>query len=227
MSDARAGDGRADVNKETRYNLIFIVLLFAMMLPGAVILFRKKMQPAARPMFEPDPVRKSLAYISPQELPPGMTRVVPPHVREWTTSLMVDRAGAVADRPRDADGMPLMSDRRMFEVLGIATRADGRARVWALWWTAAPKDFQWVVTSSGKSSDVNVARSENLAVPPLVRDELGEAGVLQPPKSVALQELDLSAAPSPPWQLLAKQQNRTIDSADIVTTFTSPAGAKN
>lgn len=216
------------MTKETRYNLIFIVLLLAMMLPGAVILFRKKMQPAARPMFEPDPVRKSLAYISPAELPPGMVRVAPPHVREWTTSLLADRAGAVASRPRDGDGMPLMSERRMFEVLGIATRADGRARVWVLWWISRGTDeARWTATGSGKSSDVKVARSERLAVPALVRDELGEGGVLLPPKGVMLQELDLATAPSPPWQLSAKEQNRTIDSADIVTTFTSPAAAKN
>src|SRR5439155_25260156 len=71
------------MTKESRYNLIFLAVLLALMLPGAVILFRKKLEPTLRPMSEPDPVPRTIAYVSNGTVPPGMRRVEPPHLAEW------------------------------------------------------------------------------------------------------------------------------------------------
>ena len=97
------------MKKDSKYNLIFLVILLAVMVPGAVMLFRKKLEPTARPMYLPDPVRQTLVYISPYETPPGMTRSSPPHTRDWVTQNAVELAGPGLVQPRDEMALPVMS----------------------------------------------------------------------------------------------------------------------
>ena len=63
------------MTRETRNNLVFLVVVVAMLAPGAVILFKKKMQPTLKPMHLPHAVQRQVAYLSPLETPPGKQRV--------------------------------------------------------------------------------------------------------------------------------------------------------
>jgi hypothetical protein len=69
------------VRRETRVNLIFLVAFLALSLPGAVILFRKKLDPGAPRMDQPDMMVTRLPYMAPLPAPTGVKWVVPDRTR--------------------------------------------------------------------------------------------------------------------------------------------------
>src|SRR5687767_12808147 len=100
------------MTRETRLNLIFIAIILAILTPGAVILFRKKLQPTLKPMAMPHAVQREHAYLSPLETPPGKKRVEPPNTAKWIESIVREQIGdRKIVRPTGPDGLPLMSDK--------------------------------------------------------------------------------------------------------------------
>ena len=63
------------MTRETRANLIFLVVILALVTPGGVILFHRKLAPTIKPMGMPEAVSQEIAYLSPLETPPGVIRV--------------------------------------------------------------------------------------------------------------------------------------------------------
>jgi hypothetical protein len=211
------------VTRENRYNLIFIAVLIALLTPGAVILFRKKMQPAARPMYLPDPVPRSIAYMSRGEVPPGMTRVEPAHLAEWKAALVKEWLPTAGPPPRDRLGLPVMSEGKAFELLAVGRTRDDNSILVMLWQDVKPDEpmrWTWQLTVG------RIEQSRTIVVPDIVRQELGDAGVLAPPHQVTVQKLRFNIDNSIPTDLTLVQGERT-DSADIVQFFTSPAPASN
>ena len=68
------------MTKESRLNLIFLTVLLVVLTPGAVILFRKKLEPTVRPMYLPDPVPRAVAYLAKQA---GTTIISRLRARNW------------------------------------------------------------------------------------------------------------------------------------------------
>jgi len=211
------------VSKETRYNLIFIVILLVLMVPGGVMLFRKKLEPTERPMYLPDPVRQTVAYMSPEETPPGMSRVAPQHTTNWVAGMKADIAGLATARPRDELGMPLMSQSKSFEVVTYAGDDHEGFRVLVLFWRPPPEAQAWSIGGQGG----RVEFSREFALPNRVREELGAHGVLVPPKRVTFQSIHFAEPPSGEWALTLSDDQRTSDSAKIVQSFTSHAATRN
>jgi hypothetical protein len=211
------------MTRETRFNLIFLAILLAVLLPGAVMLFRRKLEPTVRPMYLPDPVRQSLAYMSPDETPPGMTRVAPPHAAEWMAGIVRDLIGAEAVRPRDEQGLPLTSRPwRWFEVVAYR-QAGERVEVVVALWRPPQSEGKWTIADEPATIDA----WRHVELPRLVREELGANGVLIPPKSIWVGRIS-SVKPSPAqWDVKYVPDDRTIDSANIVTSFTSPDNTSN
>src|SRR2546423_11645880 len=93
----------ASVKRETGANLIFISVFLCLTIPGAVILFKKKLDPAAPPMFMPDFVRRRLPYMASQLSPEQVARYVPYLTGQWVSELSRERAGGspglMAGRP--------------------------------------------------------------------------------------------------------------------------------
>src|SRR6184192_356162 len=76
------------MKRETRANLIFLSVFLAISLPGAVILFKKKLDPRAPPMFMPDYVKRRLPYMAPQRTPADqVVRFVPDLTGQWVDQL--------------------------------------------------------------------------------------------------------------------------------------------
>ena len=212
------------MSKETRYNLIFLVILLAVMVPGAVMLFRKKLDPSARPMYLPDPVRQTVAYMSPQETPPGMSRVAPPLTAQWISGMKKEIAGMAVARPRDAEGMPVTSASKAFEVVTYAGNQSEGFRVLVVFWTPPPQSPAWSIRGQGGT----VEYSKEVALPKSVREELGANGMLIPPKQVTFQSIRFSGPPGAGgWDLKLTSPQGTLDSAKIVQTFTSTAATSN
>jgi hypothetical protein len=199
------------VNRETRYNLIFLGVLVAVLLPGAVILFRKKLEPTVRPMYLPDPVMTEVAYLAPEPTPPGKRRVEPHHTKSWVQRIARERG--IDDISRDAEGLPVVAQDKSFQLLAIVR--DGElTRVTVLAWHSA--DGKWKL--DGKEPDHE--RTEELEIPPLVRGELGEYGVVVPPKKVVVHELAFKGGEG-------GRLERGEAWVDFVTSFTKPAATGN
>ena len=75
------------MTRETKLNLVFLVVICGLTLPGAALLFKKKLDPAEPPMYLPHPVRKSIAFNDPRFAPPQVERVYGPVTRNWIAGL--------------------------------------------------------------------------------------------------------------------------------------------
>ena len=183
------------MTRETRLNLIFLAIILAILTPGAVILFRKKLQPTLKPMAMPHAVQREHAYLSPLETPPGKKRVEPPHTAKWIEALVRQRVPRDANvhRPQSPDGLPLISDRKSFEVVAVEA-ADDTVRLWLILWqpnVVVPREL-WIFRGEGSEvaeAPVKAEPAELIEVPPLVREELGELGVVRPPREIRWQVL--------------------------------------
>jgi hypothetical protein len=164
------------MTRETRLNLIFLGVLLAVMLPGAVMLFRKKLDPTAPPMYMPDYVRRRLPYMAPQQAPEGVVRVIPDVTGAWVARINRERGGG--DQVLLDDRHPVVSEDHTVQVMGMKDSGEG-TRVALLVWAPAT---QFTVMSRGQTA--RIAKVEDLAMPPEVKKELMNWGVVQPPARV-------------------------------------------
>lgn len=207
---------------ETRVNLIFLAVFLAISLPGAVILFKRKLDPAAAPMYLPDPVRQRLPYMAPQWTPDEVTRVIPPLTGKWVDELNGNNGGAeVLLRDR----LPLLSEDRMVQVTAMKYTPPALT-VYAITWgeeygaDASHYDVS-VATASGTTRG-SVASARQISMPDSVRKELLNAGYVKPPTSVVWLELKFDAAPpaQPPFLLNVSYQKDGEKTATSVNLFT-------
>ena len=127
-------------------------------------------------------------------------------------------------RPQDAEGLPLMSDKKTFQL--VAVDASGNvARAWVMFWRpeAATDGQSWTVTNAGATANVRVTASATIDVPKWVREELGETGVLRPPHRIVWQALDLGKNAGG----AARLQHGSQDFVDFVPSFTSDGATGN
>jgi hypothetical protein len=174
------------MKRETRANLIFLGLFLAVSLPGAVILFKKKMQPGAVPLGMPDFVRRRLPYMAPMMTPDDQViRVVPTLTGAWVDGLCRGRA-AGAMRPRNG-ALPVTSSDRVVEVTGLKEQG-GRTTLFLLAWEGGygveAARYRLVATAGGERVDGRVVRAESIPLPEAVKKELMEAGYVKPPARV-------------------------------------------
>jgi hypothetical protein len=200
------------MNKETRSNLIFLAIILAVMIPPAILLFRKKLDPDARIMYLPDPVPHAVAYMVPGPTPPGMSRVVPPKTAAWVLGLTETDS---ASRPK---GEPLMSDRSTFQVI-VVVQGDEQARVTVLMWSPPPADGRWSLESDNQQVPGTIERQEASPLPQPVRQELGERGLLRPPKQLTVCTLHFAATIGEARVVLRDAEGRPLDSVPL---FTNP-----
>lgn len=77
------------MTRETKINVVFAVVLVALVAPGGVILFKKKSQPGERAIGSPDPVRTTTAWIDPYPAE-NVQRLAPVLALQWVGALAVD-----------------------------------------------------------------------------------------------------------------------------------------
>ena len=164
------------MTRETRLNLIFLGVILAVMLPGAVMLFRKKMDPTAPPMFMPDYVRRRLPYMAPQQAPQGVVRVIPDVTGAWVTRLNRERGGG--EQVLLEDRHPVVSDDHTVQVTGVKNTEAGTTLDLLVWAPAT----QVTVTCGEQAA--RIAKVENLSMPQEVKKELMNWGVVRPPHTI-------------------------------------------
>jgi hypothetical protein len=169
------------VQKDTRANLIFLGVFLAISLPGAVILFKKKMDPAVPSMAMPDVALKRLPYNATRDAP-DLERYVPDFTGEWVMELC--QAHGVRQVMKEK-GLPVMSNERHVQLVGA-----GKLIVWDDD-VAKESDIELSMVGVGK---IGVDKVEVAEVPTAVRKELIYAGFVQPPRRVAWVEFAMPGA---------------------------------
>lgn len=190
------------MTRETKANLIFVIVIVAVTLPGAVMLFKKKLS-ATRMMYLPDPVKRGLVYMNPMPAPPSVARVVPPLTAAWVAELGGDRkvGGPVPMRPAgEGKPLPVMSQNQVFQVAASAP-ADDHWRLWLLAWDPrlSPDTACLSVRAdlmNGPTAGV-IESAEAIVLPPSIRKELQEFGFTRPPDRVVWIAVRFTGKPDP------------------------------
>jgi len=192
-------------------------------------MFRKRMSPDARRADLPDAVPTTVTYMDPQPTPPGMRRVAPLKTMQWFAKVVQDHAGASAiTNLTDSDGLPLMSDDKSFQLAAIREEPSA-TRIWVVSWNPNDADFfrsaHWSLAAHDHVLEGAGKTFEEIAIPDAVRDELGENGLLKPPKTMAWREIEFPRADHGTWRITAVLNGRS-DQLIFVPSFTNPDGNK-
>lgn len=177
------------MKRETRANLIFISVFLCLTIPGAVILFRKKLDPAAPPMFMPDFVRRRLPYMASQLSPEQVTRYVPDLTGRWVSELSKERAGT--STVLMAGREPLVSDDHLIQLIAMQHNAVNTTLHFILWDTTYTSDpSRYTLTPAA-----HVTSATGIPMPPAVKKELMNAGVIQPPNAIVWLTAEVASVP--------------------------------
>jgi hypothetical protein len=188
------------MKRDTRLNLIFLVLFLAVSVPGAVKLFKKRLDPAAPPLFMPDYVRRRLPYMAPQRTPPQVARYVPDKTGEWVADLTRQQGGgAVLMHARQ----PIVSDDHQVQLAIMTPQEGGKGTLGLIVWDPSfgrtASSFNVSVKVGEQTLDAPVTLVRSVGVPEAVKKELMYEGVVRPPHEVvwvtAVVPLDLVAQP--------------------------------
>jgi hypothetical protein len=189
------------VRRETRSNLVFLVVFLVFTLPGAVILFKKKLDPTAHRLDQPDPVLRRLPYMSPPPAPPDIKWIVPDRTQAWVRSLTAPLP-TLSAAPPGPQWEPVISQDHMVQLLAVSPQSDAlrlTLLVWSDKWDTGRAFNLSVDDGMPQTRTVNEARRE---VPSDVRRELVMAGFVRPPKSILLLQVDAAGLrPSPSHHL--------------------------
>lgn len=208
---------------ETRANLIFIIIFLAVALPGAVILFIKKLDPAAAPMYLPDPIHQRLPYMAPQWTPDEVVRVIPPVTGTWVEQLTGEQGAGSGVMLHER--LPLISEDRMVQVTAIKY-TPARLTVYAILWDGEDgldaAGYQTAISSAGTAIPGHVVAVRKISMPDGVRKELMNGGYVAPRQWVAWLELQFDQPMPEPssFALHLSYKNGEISSDRSVNLFT-------
>lgn len=179
------------MRRETRLNLIWIVVLVALMLPGAITIFRKKFKPGEQPMSFREPVRTSAAYMDPGSFPPGFKRIVPRKTADWLNGMLRERLGVEGGMilvEQGTERMPPMTANRLVQLAGVTDGSPQRALLVA--WIDSPGPL---IVSTADGNAAKMIHTESIGVPADVSLELRDAGYVTPPRHVLAIVVELPA----------------------------------
>lgn len=178
------------MSRETRWNLVFLVVIVALVLPGGIKLFMKKLDPDEPAMYLPTPLRAEVAYLDPHPQWRGVKRVVPDEVGSWVRSLARDRLEGVSGGGRWLRGAA--SKGGAFEVAALAVDDRGSVeRLGVVGWSGKLVGAGRAASFSWDGSPCGIDRFEAVVVPPAVREALRDVGLTVPAEVVGWYELSV------------------------------------
>jgi len=167
------------MTRDTRNNLIFLAILLPLLMPGAIMLFKAKLDPEAKRMFQPDFVRKEVLYNNYDDQRPTEQRYVPPMTSQWLRSEARDTLHPSAQN-QITFHTGLASKEHRFEVVGIASSEASGSSVLAVLWDPNMTSPAFVLGDDPMAIVATFTRD----LPPAVRKELQKSGFVKPPKNV-------------------------------------------
>lgn len=167
------------MTRDTRNNLIFLAILLPALIPGGIMLFKAKLDPEAKRMFQPDFVRKEVVYNNYDDQRPTTERLVPPMTSQWLRSEAHDMLHPTA-QSKLTFHTGLASKEHRFEVVGIASSAESGTSVLTVLWDPNMTSPAFVLGDEPMA----IVATFTKELPPAVRKELQKAGFVKPPANV-------------------------------------------
>ena len=167
------------MNRETRINLIFLGIFLAVSLPGAVLLFKKKLDPKSPPLFMPDYIRRRLPYMASQQSPNQVVRFIPDLTGPWVTQINRSRGGGENFLLNGHEAV--VSEDHGVQVLSIKTDASGTILNLLDWNEASDVTIQ---TTTQPPIVGRIEKQEAISLPLEIKKELMNWGVIRPPAAV-------------------------------------------
>jgi hypothetical protein len=209
------------VKRETRANFYFLVLFLVISLPGAVLLFRKKLDPSSPRLDQPDPVVQALPFMVPPPTPPGVRWMVPPKTQGWLTEANRARTGAaemLSSVVAGPDWEPVISQDHHLQVTSVVPGPPGAEVDLILWNLPKPPEagnlaVKYHEAGSSAESITELINVEPVPVPPDVRKELVGYGFTRPPTEVTWLKVRVAVAPT-----AGSDMELTVDSPALHTS---------
>lgn len=168
------------MRKEAKYNLIFVIALLALSVPGLIMLVNKKIQQDGDIRGGMSaPVPHQAVYVDP--LPKGSNirgLIIPPQTHAWALSL----GGRTA-----TDNRVNISQNRSFEVVDRQTTDDGQTLTILLWDPRlAPNGglLRATVEQDSQPIDAQVGPVDSVLLPDEIRGELRRSGYSAAPRMI-------------------------------------------
>lgn len=184
------------MTRDTRVNIWFLAIILAVCLPGAVILFRKKLNPNARPIFMSDEMEHRLPYMAPGPTPPGRVRVVPPGTWALLQKLVSQKAGekqVASEAAANGEPTPILSQDRQMQVVAVR-KSRGKTIVDLVSWDDGSSEqaakYSASIEVGGQSEEEKVAAVEVVPLDQSVRRDLMNYGEIMPPKRIVWIEIE-------------------------------------
>jgi hypothetical protein len=199
------------MTRETRYNLIFLAVILAILIPGGVKLFRKKLDPNATMMYLPDPVAVESAYIDSDQSNPRTKRIVPPVTSGWISQFTEQQWPEGLPWSSVVRHRGIVSQKRTFEA-AASSDADGKRHAGLVLWNDRAVEVLGSVSATWGGKNAKVTPGAVVSVPKDVRHELQNLGYVRPPGSIA-------------WIMVeAPASNGTSDDDALTLSFTTADG---
>jgi len=186
------------VKHDTRINIWFLAIFLAICLPGAVILFRKKLNPNARPIFMSDEMEHRLPYMAPGPTPPGRVRVVPPGTWAFLQKLVSQKTGekqVASESAANGEPTPILSKDRQLQVVAVRKSGD-KAIVDLVSWDGGSSEgaakYSASVEAGNHSEEAKVTAVEAVPLDESVRRDLMNFGEIIPPKRIVWIDMDFT-----------------------------------
>lgn len=184
------------MKRDTRVNIWFLAIFLAICLPGAVILFRKKLNPNARPIFMSDEMEHRLPYMAPGPTPPGIVRVVPPGTWAFLQKLVSQKTGLnriASEAAANGEPTPILSEDRQMQVVAIRKGSDKMIVDLVSWDAAASEEtakYSASLEVDGRSEEAQLVKVETVPLDESVRRDLMNFGEIIPPKRIVWIEVE-------------------------------------
>lgn len=177
------------MKRDTRANLIFLIIFVALALPGIIKLTRHSYVTGGRDPAMRPAVRGAFAYMDPTP-PVGMPRVVPPSVAEFiqrTAERLEKMQPGLHSIIRPNDQRPVMSSALNLQLLGRGANT-GHYNVALFGWNShyapLPELYDITATRGGEQVKGQMTSYEPGVLTLEVRSELQDFGYVVPPDSV-------------------------------------------
>jgi hypothetical protein len=186
------------VKRETRLNLWFLIAFLILSLPGGIILFRKKLNPEARPIFMTDEVERRLPYMAPGQTPPGIVRVVPPRTSAFVADLSKRREGEVQpifETGPQGQPLPLLSADRQLQAVSLR-RLQQKVLLDLVDWSGRPiersiRKVELIFDQQRDAMTGNIDSLSHIPLPESIVRELMNYGYIAPPKQIGWIEITI------------------------------------
>ena len=213
------------VTRETRINLWFLAIFLVISLPGAVILFIKKLDPSAPRMDEPDAVLTRLPYMTPA---PSLSKVrwmVPPVTYRWLTELTQKKTGGTmaSALPPGPEWEPVISADHRVQVMSTSTRNGMTHLALAVWDSPSADDASRVKLAfqvSGHDVPIEIVQTDSVEIPGPVRHELVSLGYSHPPARIEWIDCDAKGTIEPGAQAVLTCTGAAPSAAQSQVTWT-------